>query len=166
MDISYDYVLHQATFVPVIEAATRDAVIEVVTRCVLEPRGYPPDAIAKATTQVIRRENQGSTGFGKGVAVPRGRCNDIKGIHVGWFTSGIGIDFAALDRAPVYIVCCVLLPEYDHEEHMRSVQGVVFELLVQDAFRQALRRAETANAMREVVARALEEGESGEKPVH
>ena len=65
------------------------------------------EAIARAC---IARENHGSTGFGKGVAVPHVKHAAATRMSAAIGRSTVGVDFAALDRAPVYTVVLLLSP--------------------------------------------------------
>jgi mannitol/fructose-specific phosphotransferase system IIA component (Ntr-type) len=49
--------------------------------------------------RVLAREQMGSTGFGRGVAIPHGFPDkDFRGFHMGLFHCPAGPDFEALDE--------------------------------------------------------------------
>jgi len=50
------------------------------------------------------REELGSTGIGKGMAVPHARHDSVKGLVCAFAHSAQGIEFAALDGQPVHLV--------------------------------------------------------------
>jgi len=50
------------------------------------------------------REELGSTGIGKGIAVPHARHDSVKGLVCAFAHSEQGIEFAALDGQPVHLV--------------------------------------------------------------
>ena len=131
-----------AAIIPDLEATDRNGVIRelvqsLVARGVIDAAGA--DGISQA---VIYRENQGSTGFGKGVAVPHVKHEAVKRTMATVGRSSHGVDFAALDRAPVYIVVLLLSPKDDPDGHLAAMEKI-FRHLREDNFRRFLRQADT-----------------------
>ena len=108
------------------------------------------DAIAKTA---IRRETEGSTGFGKGVAVPHVKCDGIEKMACTIGRSSTGVDFAALDRAPVYTVVLLVSPKNDPDAHLAAMEQI-FRHLQRDNFRRFLRQADTKEAVTELIREA------------
>jgi mannitol/fructose-specific phosphotransferase system IIA component (Ntr-type) len=105
---------------------------------------------------LIRREQNGSTGFGKGVAVPHVKHPRVSRM-VGTIGRSVqGIDFAALDHQPVYSVVLLLSPENQPQQHLQAM-NIVFSNLQKDIFRRFLRQATT----REAIVDLLEEADQG-----
>ena len=98
-----DFVCFKAT-IPEFQSSDRDgAIAELVSS--LDKAGGLGDGNAKTITRaVIKRENEASTGMGKGVAVPHAKHKAIKDIVAAIGQSSAGIDFSALDKQPVYSV--------------------------------------------------------------
>lgn len=110
------------------------------------------EAVAKS---IIQRENQGSTGFGKGVAVPHVKHAKIKKIITTIGRSAAGVDFAALDRTPVYTVVLLLSPAANPDGHLQAMESI-FRHLQRDQFRRFLRQSETSDAIMELIQEADE----------
>jgi mannitol/fructose-specific phosphotransferase system IIA component (Ntr-type) len=91
---------------------------------------------------LLEREKRGSTGFGKGVAVPHVKHDCISSMIAAIGTSASGIDFNALDKEPVYTAFLLLSPADHPEEHLQAME-TIFKNLSQDRFRQFLRQADT-----------------------
>ena len=91
------------------------------------------------TAELIARENQGSTGFGKGVAVPHVKHASIEKMTATVGRSSRGVDFAALDLAPVYTVVILLSPSEAPEEHLAAMEKI-FRHLQRENFRRFLRQ--------------------------
>lgn len=108
------------------------------------------DVIAKAITE---REKQGSTGFGKGVAVPHVKHPKVPHIMATIGRSAVGIDFAALDRAPVYSIVMLLSPPDKPDLHLQAMESI-FTHLQRDNFRRFLRQAETREAILDLIEEA------------
>ena len=104
---------------------------------------------------LIQRENQGSTGFGKGVAVPHVKHDAVDRTVATVGRSSHGVDFAALDRAPVYTVVLLLSPKSDPDAHLAAMEKI-FRHLREDNFRRFLRQADTQEKIAELIAEADE----------
>jgi PTS system nitrogen regulatory IIA component len=130
--------------VPNLEATDRNGVIRALVGALAAAGQLDPadaDAVSRA---VIQRENQGSTGFGKGVAVPHVKHPKVPRIMAALGRSATGLDFAALDRAPVYIVVLLLSPPENPDGHLQAMENI-FRHLQRDNFRRFLRQAETVD---------------------
>ena len=71
---------------------------------------------------LIAREQLGSTGLGNGIAIPHcrvGKCSETIGSLI---TLEKGIDFDAIDSAPVDILFFLLVPENTIEGHLEVLR--------------------------------------------
>jgi PTS system nitrogen regulatory IIA component len=139
-----DFVVREA-IVPNLKATDRNAAIRELIASLVGTGALTAEdgeVIAKA---VIQRENQGSTGFGKGVAVPHVKHPKVQKIMAVLGRSG-GVDFAALDRSPVYTVVLLLSPPDNPDGHLQAMENI-FRHLQRDNFRKFLRQAETVEAI-------------------
>jgi len=73
---------------------------------------------------VMDREKLGSTGIGNGVAVPHGKLKNINNIMCAFGRSQNGVDFDAVDRAPVHIFFLVLAPEDSASLHLKVLSRI------------------------------------------
>lgn len=105
---------------------------------------------------VLDRERKGSTGFGKGVAVPHVKHPSVKKMTAAIGLSPNGIDFNALDKQPVYSVFLLLSPEDSPEDHLQAME-VIFKNLSKDTFRRFLRQASTVDEVRTLLKEADEQ---------
>ncbi|MEO1007759.1 MAG: PTS sugar transporter subunit IIA [Planctomycetota bacterium] len=127
--------------VPQLASSERD---EVITELVgsLVSVGVAPEAEREEIVEaVLRRERSGSTGFGRGVAVPHVKHPAVSKLTAAIGRRSAGIDFKALDRQPVYSVVLLLSPVASPEDHLKAME-VIFKSLGNEAFRRALRQAE------------------------
>jgi mannitol/fructose-specific phosphotransferase system IIA component (Ntr-type) len=79
----------------------------------------------------------------------------IKKISATIARSSAGVDFAALDRAPVYIVVLLLSPPDNPDQHLASMENI-FRHLQRDNFRRFLRQASTKEEINELLREADE----------
>ncbi|MFC1737673.1 PTS sugar transporter subunit IIA [Planctomycetota bacterium] len=135
--------------IPELEATDRDdVIIELMTaldKCGKLGRGKRKE-LYKA---VIKRENEASTGMGKGVAVPHVKHPRVKNIMVTVGQSSSGIDFSSLDKLPVYSVILMLSPVDDPDKHLQAMERI-FKHLQNETFRKFLRQAQSAKAIEEL----------------
>jgi PTS system nitrogen regulatory IIA component len=80
--------------------------------------GLDPEEVA---TQIVKREELGSTGVGNGVALPHARLAGLKAPFGLFARLQRGIDFEAIDDQPVDIVFLLLLPETAHGEQLNAL---------------------------------------------
>ncbi len=139
--------------VPRLKSSQRDEVIgELVDALVASGAASPKlrDELVKA---VLERERRGSTGFGRGVAVPHVKHKSVKTMSAAVGLSDKGVEFNALDKQPVYSVFLLLSPEDRPEEHLHAME-VVFKNLSKDTFRRFLRQAGTTDEIRTLLEEA------------
>ena len=76
-----------------------------------------------------QRELLGSTGIGRGVAVPHGRSLAISRMMVVVARSTAGIDFDSMDGKPVHLVFLTVAPPQDRANLYLPVLGKIVELV-------------------------------------
>jgi mannitol/fructose-specific phosphotransferase system IIA component (Ntr-type) len=142
--------------IPALESTERDAVLREMVASLADAGALPRDAIDEVVAAIIKREQNGSTGFGKGVAVPHVKHPKVKKMAGTVGRSETGIDFSALDHQPVYSVVLLLSPENQPQQHLQAM-NIIFSSLQKDMFRRFLRQSTTRQAIQEL----LEEADQG-----
>ena len=112
--------------IPELQAKDRNGVIRELVTALAEAGRIPTDQIDSITKAVIKRENAGSTGFGRGVAVPHEKLATIERMVATIGLAPGGVDFAALDRAPVYSIVLLLSPLDTPDPFCQNLAGVFF----------------------------------------
>ncbi len=144
-----DFVLPKALIAD-LKATERNDVIGELVDAVVEAGGVPKKLRDDLVKEIIGREKHGSTGFGKGVAVPHVKHEKIKKMTAAIGVSQQGVDFNALDKAPVYSVVLLLSPIDKPDEHLQAMENI-FSNLQKDNFRRFLRQATTAEAIQDLL---------------
>jgi PTS system nitrogen regulatory IIA component len=99
------------------------------------------------------RENLGSTGLGKGFALPHARLEAVREPFTWFVRLGRAIDFAAIDAGPVDLVILLLTPANGGNHHLATLAALSRPL--RDAgFVQKLRQARDAAAVHALLASA------------
>ncbi len=141
--------------VPELQAKGRDSVITELASA-LDKAGKLGDGDCKKITRaVIRRENEASTGMGKGVAVPHVKHPAVKNVIAVIGQSSTGIDFSALDKQPVYSVILLLSPADNPDRHLQAMESI-FKHLQKDKFRKFLRQSQNAEQIEDLLKEADE----------
>lgn len=73
---------------------------------------------------VLRREELGSTGIGKGFALPHAKLASLKHMIGALALSGQGVEFESLDRQTVHVIFFLLSPADSGGEHLRALERV------------------------------------------
>lgn len=149
-----DFVLRPA-IIPSLQASDRNGAIRELIQSLTSAAGMSAEDSETIAKAAIQRENQGSTGFGKGVAVPHVKHAKVTKIMAAIGRSATGIDFAALDRAPVYTIVVLLSPPDNPDGHLQAMENI-FRHLQRDNFRRFLRQSETSDAIWELIQEADE----------
>src|SRR5271155_541483 len=114
-----DFIISEA-IVPELKANDRDSALRELAESLASAGALPRDAVEEIVAALVKREQNGSTGFGKGVAVPHVKHPKVKRMSGTIGRSAHGIDFAALDHQPVYSIVLLLSPENEPQQHLSA----------------------------------------------
>ncbi|MGE3106902.1 MAG: PTS sugar transporter subunit IIA [Phycisphaerales bacterium] len=147
MGIKLTQLVPQGAIVPKLAGRERDVVVAELVDVLIAAGATEASLRDELISRVLDREKRGSTGFGKGVAVPHVKHRSVSRMSVAIGLSPLGIDFAALDKQPVYCVFLLLSPEDKPEDHLRAME-VIFKSLSKETFRRFLRQSGTVEDVR------------------
>ena len=139
-----------------LKATDRDGAIRELVTNLATAGALPDTAVDEVVSALIKREQNGSTGFGKGVAVPHAKHVKLTKMAGAVGRSVGGVDFAALDHQPVYCIFLLLSPDNQPQQHLQAM-NIVFSNLQKDMFRRFLRQSATKEAILDL----LEEADQG-----
>ena len=138
-----------------LEAGTRDEAIEELIQALADTGAITKRAVKDALAAVLKREDQATTGIGKGISLPHAKIKNVKKVVGTIGRSAKGIDFNALDSKPVYVVILLLSSPDDPDAHLQAME-TIFKHVQQDIFRRFLRQSETEQAIAELIEEADE----------
>lgn len=147
-----DFVVKDA-IVPALAATDRDEVIAELVDSLVKAGAATKALRDELIKLILDREKHGSTGFGKGVAVPHVKHDKIKKMVATIGVSQKGVDFNALDKAPVFSIVLLLSPKNKPDEHLQAMENI-FSNLQKDTFRRFLRQATTVPEVIDLLAEA------------
>ncbi len=91
---------------------------------------------------VFKREEQGTTGIGEGIAIPHGKSSKVKKATLAAMVIPNGVDFESLDNKKVNLMFLIAAPETKDNIHL-EVLSRLSALLMDENFREELKRAKT-----------------------
>lgn len=91
-----------------------------------------------------QREDQTSTGIGSGVAIPHAFSDQLDEVIAVFGRSHEGIDFEAIDNAPVRFIVLFMVPEDQYHTHLRTLAAIA-KTLTNGQIREKLGRAKDAD---------------------
>jgi len=138
-----------------LQSQSRDEAILELVGSLSKAGKLKASKVKEITRQIIKRENQGSTGIGKGIAVPHIKHPSVKHIVGTIGCSKAGLDFSSLDKSPVYSVLLLISPPDEPDRHLQAMENI-FSHLQKDMFRKFLRQAESRETIIELVKEADE----------
>ena len=97
---------------------------------------------------LVNREKLGSTGLGKGVAIPHGRMSALEQPVCAFIKLDKPVDFDAVDNQPIDLIFALLVPENSTEEHLQ-VLSTIAEVFSNMALCTALRECEAGSCILE-----------------
>jgi nitrogen PTS system EIIA component len=81
-------------------------------------------SLEKIIEALTKREEMGSTGFGKGIAIPHCQIEDMKQFIICIAVSKKGIDFDSLDKKKVKIFVTIIGPGTDRSDYLKLLATV------------------------------------------
>ena len=149
-----DFVCFDA-LIPELEATERDGAIAELISALDKARRLGKGNCSQIIKATIKRENEASTGMGRGVAVPHIKHEAVKDVVAALGQSSVGIDFSALDKQPVYTVILLISPLENPDQHLQAMEHV-FKYLQQEKFRKFLKQCQNVEQMADLLHEADE----------
>jgi mannitol/fructose-specific phosphotransferase system IIA component (Ntr-type) len=105
------------------------------------------ESIVKA---ILKREELGSTGIGRGVAVPHTKHPSVDRLVGTVAVSGQGVDFASLDGEVVHLFFLLVSPPDRPGDHLRALENISRQLR-NDTFCRFLKQAKTVEDIKQLL---------------
>ncbi len=125
-----------------VEAGTKPAVIREMAEALVEAGRLPAGELEGIVKAIMKREDLGSTGIGRGVAVPHTKHPSVDRLVGTVAVSRKGIDFESLDGEPVHLFFLLVSPPDRPGDHLRALENISRQLR-DDAFCRRLKASNT-----------------------
>jgi mannitol/fructose-specific phosphotransferase system IIA component (Ntr-type) len=106
---------------------------------------------SKLLTDLINRERKSSTAIGEGIAIPHVRTMQSREFAICFARSTPGVEFDAIDGAPVHFFFAVVAPPYDDKLYL-EVYRSIGELFRRGGTREALLAAKSEHEVIRIIA--------------
>lgn len=123
-------------FIPELKARGKnDAIQKMVAHLVYKKRIRDGKIVLEA---LKTREKLGSTGIGKGIAIPHSRSTVTNSLTLLFARSSAGIDFKAVDKKPVHLLFMILAPHKEKSSEYLPLLGKLVEITKDATVRRKL----------------------------
>ena len=123
-----------------VEAGTKQGVIREMAEALVEAGRIAPTELEGIVKAIMKREDLGSTGIGRGVAVPHTKHPSVNRLVGTVAVSPAGIEFESLDGEPVHLIFLLVSPPDRPGDHLRALENISRQLR-DDSFCRLLKGA-------------------------
>jgi len=132
---------NEKLFISDLKATTKEeALIEIVTEFEKLHLIKTKDILLEMLRQ---REALGTTGIGKGIAIPHGRTTVVKDVMIAFAKSNAGLDYSSMDDQPVHLIFMVIAPPVEESNKYLPVLGKLVEVLNNHSTREKIMAVKT-----------------------
>lgn len=111
-----------------IDVDDKEQVIRAMANALLEAGKIAPDQHESIVEAILKREELGSTGIGRGVAVPHTKHPSVKELVGTVAVSDTGVDFDSLDGEKVHLLFMLVSPPDRPGDHLRALENISRQL--------------------------------------
>lgn len=126
------------------EQALYELVDLLADHCAIGPAQPLKDA-------VWQREQTRTTGIGHGIGIPHGKTDSLTELNMAIGLPASPIEFGAIDGKPVDLIILLASPADQTGPHIQAL-AKISRLLTDDTFRDAIKKAETAEQLYDMLA--------------
>jgi PTS system fructose-specific IIA component/PTS system nitrogen regulatory IIA component len=126
----------------------RDSVVRELVQGLADAGSLPAADLDDVVRAVLRREQLGSTGIGRGIAIPHTRYASVSQLvgAVGLSKHPGKVPFDSIDGDPVDIFVLLISPQDRPGDHLRALENVV-QTMKDDATTERLRACTTRDEL-------------------
>jgi len=124
-------------------ADDKEGVIREMVQALLAAQRIASDEFESIVKAILKREELGSTGIGRGVAVPHTKHPSVERLVGTVAVSSEGVDFNSLDGEKVHLFFLLISPPDRPGDHLRALENVSRQLR-DETFCRFLKQAKNA----------------------
>jgi fructose-specific phosphotransferase system IIA component len=123
-----------------LKGSTKEEVFSEMSESLLKAgRINDKDQFIKA---LLKREAEGPTGMGDGIAIPHGKSSCVQTPTVIFGRHQEGVSYESLDDLPIKYLFMIAVPETTSNEHLKILSSLARKLMHQD-FVDSVKKAES-----------------------
>ena len=111
-----------------LEATDKPGTIREIVKSLMDAGQFPPEEHESIVKAILKREELGSTGIGRGVAVPHTKHASVDRLVGAVAVSKNGVDFASLDGETVHLFFLLISPLDRPGDHLRALENISRQL--------------------------------------
>ncbi len=140
-----------------LSATDKEGAIREMVQSLLDAGRIGADECEGIVKAILKREELGSTGIGRGVAVPHTKHASVEQLVGTVAVSSDGVDFASLDGETVHLFFLLVSPPDRPGDHLRALENISRQLR-DDTFCRFLKQAKC----REDIEQLLDEADNNQ----
>ncbi len=133
-----------------LKAETKEAVIQELVQALLDAGEIEADQQEDIVASIMKREELGSTGIGRGVAVPHTKHPSVQKLVGTVGVSESGVDFDSLDGERVQLFFLLISPPERPGDHLRALENISRQLR-DETFCRFLKQSKTADDINQLL---------------
>jgi PTS system fructose-specific IIA component/PTS system nitrogen regulatory IIA component len=126
-----------------LDAMNKEEAIREMVKSLVNAGDVAADEFESIVKAIMKREELGSTGIGRGVAVPHTKHPSVERLIGTVAVSPLGVDFASLDGEVVHLFFLLVSPPDRPGDHLRALENISRQLR-DDTFCRFLKQAKSA----------------------
>ncbi len=132
---------------------SKEEVIRELVESLISAGGLTSDESESILKAIMKREELGSTGIGRGIAVPHTKHPSVKKLVGAVGVSDQGVEFDSLDGEKVHLLFLLVSPPDLPVEHLRALENISRQLR-DDMFCKFLKNAKSVEEIQTVLREA------------
>ncbi len=136
-----------------LEARSKEPVLREMLSAMVSAGKIEASRYEEVLEALMKRERLGTTGVGKGIAVPHAKHDRIQGIIASVGHSTEGVDFASLDSERVFTVFLLLASPGATGEHLAALERIS-AIVRDDDYWRFLRDAKSGAELLDIIGEA------------
>lgn len=106
-------------------------------------------------SEILKREEIGTTGIGRGIAIPHARTNSVKDIVISVGLLKYPMDFQALDGESIKVIVLVGVPKNQGKKYL-EILSKLSKIFRNEKVRNSLMESDTIDSLVEAIAEIIE----------
>jgi PTS system nitrogen regulatory IIA component len=125
-----------------VESQDKEGIIREMVGTLMAAGHIAEDEVENIVSAIFKREELGSTGIGRGIAVPHTKHPSVDQLVGAVAVSSEGIDFNSLDGEKVQLLFLLISPPDRPGDHLRALENIARQLR-DDMFCRFLKQSKT-----------------------
>jgi PTS system fructose-specific IIA component/PTS system nitrogen regulatory IIA component len=136
-----------------LEADQKEGTIREMAAALVAAGEISEGALKSIVQAILKREELGSTGIGRGIAVPHTKHPSVDKLVGTVAISPKGVDFNSLDGETVHLFILLISPPDRPGDHLRALENISRQLR-DDRFCKYLKKSKTADEIQQLLEEA------------